>query len=124
MAEARKLAVAEGVALSQLINVEVAEKVSTLRTAEYFRERAGRTDRRETLRILARAGRPIRPRKAMSFPRVGKQKAKAGKLRRGLAPWGRKAGTKPAASGTLIPNSAAFRDGGARTSSNLVEILA
>jgi hypothetical protein len=56
MAEARKLADSEGVALNQLINVAVAEKVSTLRTAEYFRERAGRANRRETLRILTRAG--------------------------------------------------------------------
>jgi HicB-like protein involved in pilus formation len=56
MEEARQAAEAEGVALNQLINVAVAEKVSALRTEEYFRERAGRADRRETLRILERAG--------------------------------------------------------------------
>jgi HicB-like protein involved in pilus formation len=56
MEQARQAAEAEGVALNQLINVAVAEKVSALRTEEYFRERAGRADRRETLRILARAG--------------------------------------------------------------------
>jgi hypothetical protein len=33
--EARKLAEAEGVALNQLINVAVAEKLSALRTADY-----------------------------------------------------------------------------------------
>jgi hypothetical protein len=38
--EARKLAEAEGVALNQLINVAVAEKVSALRTADYFAARA------------------------------------------------------------------------------------
>jgi hypothetical protein len=56
MEEARLAAESEGVALNQLINVAVAEKVSALRTEEFFRERAGKADRRETLRILARAG--------------------------------------------------------------------
>ena len=39
MEEARKLAESEGVALNQLINVAVAEKISTLRTEQYFQER-------------------------------------------------------------------------------------
>lgn len=56
LAEARKAAESEGVALNQLINVAVAEKISSLRTEEYFRERAKRANRRETLRILKRAG--------------------------------------------------------------------
>jgi hypothetical protein len=56
MEEARKVADSEGVALNQLINVALAEKVSALRTEEYFRERALRADRAETLRILKRAG--------------------------------------------------------------------
>lgn len=54
--ELRKAAESEGVALNQLINVAVAEKVSALRTADYFRERGSRADRAETLRILSRAG--------------------------------------------------------------------
>jgi hypothetical protein len=54
--ELRKAAEAEGVALNQLINVAVAEKVSALRTEIYFRERARRADPSETLRILERAG--------------------------------------------------------------------
>ena len=54
--ELRKAADLEGVALNQLINVAVAEKVSALRTEEYFRERGRRADRTETLRILGRAG--------------------------------------------------------------------
>ena len=41
MEEAKKVAKAEGVAVNQLINVAVAEKVSALRTEEYFAERAG-----------------------------------------------------------------------------------
>lgn len=54
--ELRKAAELEDVALNQLINVAVAEKVSALRTEEYFRERARRADRAVTLRILERAG--------------------------------------------------------------------
>jgi len=54
--EARKAAESEGVALNQLINVAVAEKVSALRTQEYFSQRARRSDRSATLRILDRAG--------------------------------------------------------------------
>ena len=56
MEEARKVAKAEGVAVNQLINVAVAEKVSALRTEEYFAERARRSDVRGALRILKRAG--------------------------------------------------------------------
>lgn len=59
--ELRRAAEAEGVALNQLINVAVAEKVSALRTEEYFQQRAARADRAETLRILAKAGRGNRP---------------------------------------------------------------
>jgi hypothetical protein len=54
--EARKLAESEGVALNQLINVAVAEKVSALRTESYITERAGRADVPKALRILKRAG--------------------------------------------------------------------
>lgn len=59
--EARKAAQQEGVALNQLINVAVAEKISALRTEEFFRERARRANRTETLRILKRAGRDNPP---------------------------------------------------------------
>ena len=56
MEEARKVAEADGVAVNQLINVAVAEKVSALRTEEYFAERARRGNVRKALRILKRAG--------------------------------------------------------------------
>lgn len=59
--ELRKAAEAEGVALNQLINVAVAEKVSALRTEEYFRERGRRANRADTLRILERAGKGNAP---------------------------------------------------------------
>ena len=44
-----KAAELEGVALNQLINVAVAEKVSALRTEEYFQERGRRANRAETI---------------------------------------------------------------------------
>lgn len=61
MEEARKVAESEGVALNQLINVALAEKLSALRTEEYFQERILRADRTETLRILGRSGKGKAP---------------------------------------------------------------
>jgi HicB-like protein involved in pilus formation len=66
--ELRKAAEMEGVALNQLINVAVAEKVSALRTEEYFRERGRRADRTETLRILGRAGQGNPPMEGDELP--------------------------------------------------------
>jgi hypothetical protein len=54
--EAKRVAATEGVALNQLINVAVAEKLSALRTEDYFRERAGRASLTKARRILRRAG--------------------------------------------------------------------
>ena len=56
MEEARKAAKAEGVAVNQLINVAVAEKVSALRTEEYFAERAVKGDIKKAFQVLKRAG--------------------------------------------------------------------
>lgn len=66
--ELRKAAELEGVALNQLINVAVAEKVSALRTEEYFRERGRRADRAATLRILAKAGKGNPPMEGDELP--------------------------------------------------------
>ena len=59
--EAKRVADAEGVALNQLINVAVAEKLSALRTEQYFRERSGRGKIDRAKRILKRAGRGKSP---------------------------------------------------------------
>jgi hypothetical protein len=59
--EARKVAETEGVALNQLINAAVAEKLSALRTESYFRERAERADIPKALEILSRAGKGNKP---------------------------------------------------------------
>ena len=73
--EARKLAEAEGVALNQLINVAVAEKISALRTESYIAERATRADLPKALRILKRAGVDRLPMKGDELPEAkGKQK--------------------------------------------------
>jgi len=55
--EARRVAANEGVALNQLINVAVAEKLSALRTEDYFRERAARASIKKAKDVLKRAGR-------------------------------------------------------------------
>ena len=54
--KARQMAEAEGVALNQLINVAVAEKLSALRTEKYFADRAARANIPKALAILKRAG--------------------------------------------------------------------
>lgn len=54
--ETRKLAEQEGVAVNQLINVAVAEKLSALRTEAYFQERSARADLSEARAVLSRAG--------------------------------------------------------------------
>lgn len=54
--EARRAAKEEGVALNQLINVAVAEKLSALRTESYFRERPERANLPAALEVLRRAG--------------------------------------------------------------------
>ena len=59
--EARRVAASEGVALNQLINVAVAEKLSALRTEDYFRERSSRADVKKAKQILKRAGRAKPP---------------------------------------------------------------
>lgn len=66
--ELRKAAESEGVALNQLINVAVAEKISALRTEEYFQERARRANRTETLKILAKAGKGNAPIEGDNLP--------------------------------------------------------
>jgi hypothetical protein len=78
MEEARKAAESEGVALNQLINVAVAEKVSALRTEEYFQERIRRSDRAKTLRILERAGKRNPPMKGDELPRNWAETGRAG----------------------------------------------
>ena len=55
-AEAEKLAAAEGTSLNQFVASAVAEKVATLRTADYFAERRGRVDWAAFDRLMSRGG--------------------------------------------------------------------
>jgi hypothetical protein len=61
--EARRTAEEEGVALNQLINVAVAEKLSAIRTETFFRERARRANVSEAIEILGRLGKDNLPMK-------------------------------------------------------------
>jgi hypothetical protein len=54
--EARKTAKSEGVSLNQLINLAVAEKISALRTEEFFLERGSRASVTKVRKILKRVG--------------------------------------------------------------------
>ena len=101
MEEARKAAESEGVALNQFINVALAEKVSTLRTEEYFRERARRADRAETLRILDRAGKGMPPMAGDELP----------------ADWGKRVQTKMRARQTTPQGAVSSKRGGRKASS-------
>lgn len=56
LAEARKAAESQGVALNQLITLALAEKVSAMRAEEYFEERARRANPARVTQILARVG--------------------------------------------------------------------
>ncbi len=75
MEEARKVANAEGVAVNQLINVAVAEKVSALRTEEYFARRAAKGDVSKALRILKRAGVGNAPMPGDDLPKKAKSRS-------------------------------------------------
>jgi hypothetical protein len=81
--EARKAAETEGVALNQLITLALAEKVSAMRTEEYFEERARRADPAKVSRILARLGRdnPPVPGDELPLP-AASAKPKKGKRKR------------------------------------------
>jgi hypothetical protein len=69
LAELRKVASAENVTLNQFINVAVAEKLSALRTEDYFRERATRANVPAALKILDRLGVGNPPRRDDRIPR-------------------------------------------------------
>ncbi|MFY9226563.1 MAG: hypothetical protein WAQ98_28065 [Blastocatellia bacterium] len=54
--EVRKIAQEEGTTINQFINVAVAEKLSALKTEEYFKSRAAKGDRAAFRRILDKVG--------------------------------------------------------------------
>jgi len=84
LTEARKAAESEGVALNQLITLALAEKVSAMRTEEYFEERARRADSAKVSRILERVGKGNPPVEGDELPLELSQKRarKRGRRRR------------------------------------------
>lgn len=54
--EAEHIAKNEGTTLNQFINVAVAEKLSALRTKDYFQQRAKRGNVKAALKLLDRLG--------------------------------------------------------------------
>lgn len=60
--EAERFAKAEGTTLNQFINVAVAEKISALRTAQYFRKWVASGDVATALKLLDRLGGKEKPR--------------------------------------------------------------
>ena len=56
MRELKSVAKEEGTSINQLINVAVAEKLATLRTERYFRERMARAKPADYLSILEKSG--------------------------------------------------------------------
>lgn len=66
--DARRTAEEEGVALNQLINVAVAEKVSAIRAETFFRERSRRANIPEAIEILSRMGKGNPPMKGDELP--------------------------------------------------------
>jgi hypothetical protein len=71
--ETRKTAESEGVSLNQLINLAVAEKLSALRTEEFFRERGARANIEKARKILKRTGKqpPRKGDEILSWSRTG-----------------------------------------------------
>jgi hypothetical protein len=68
-AEAERIAKNEGTTLNQFINVAVAEKISAIRAADYFRVRAARGDATSALKLLDRIGGKEKPRRGDELPR-------------------------------------------------------
>ena len=54
-AQLKQLAQQEGVSINQLIVLSVAEKMSALRTEDFFKERAAKADRAAFLAVLDKA---------------------------------------------------------------------
>jgi hypothetical protein len=68
MAEAKALAKAEGVALNQLINVALAEKLAAARTLDFFERYTKGADVAKALEILRRPRKGEPPREGDELP--------------------------------------------------------
>jgi len=69
--EAERVAKAQGTTLNQFINVAVAEKLSALRTVDYFRERAARAELDDAMELLETFGNDDPPQPGDELPAAG-----------------------------------------------------
>lgn len=77
--EARAFAKSEGVALNQLINVAVAEKLAVTRTTEFFRRYTRDADVARAIELLNRTGTGSPPMPGDELPKSWKGRGTAGK---------------------------------------------
>lgn len=85
MEEAKAMAKAEGVALNQLINVALAEKLATTRTLAFFERYTRGADVAEALALLRRprVGEPLRPGDEIPVPQtLIRQRSKRANVKR------------------------------------------
>ena len=83
--EVRRLAEEEATSVNQFINVAVAEKLSAMQVASYFRERAQRANVAEALALLDRLGtEPPRPGDELE-PRSDEREPEATRIASGKA---------------------------------------
>jgi hypothetical protein len=78
--EARALAKSEGVALNQLINIAVAEKLAVTRTTEFFQRYTRDADVAKALEILRRPRKGEPPRKGDELPEGWNDRQAKGQL--------------------------------------------
>ena len=79
MEEARALAKSEGVALNQLINVAVAEKLAVTRTMEFFQRYTRNANVVRAMEILNKAGAGNPPMPGDELPKSWRPREAAGK---------------------------------------------
>jgi hypothetical protein len=79
--EARALAKAEGVALNQLINVAVAEKLAVWRTREFFERYTRDADVGRALELLNRSGGDKQPLPGDELPAAWKERQPVRKVK-------------------------------------------
>lgn len=81
MEEAKALAKSEGVALNQLINVAVAEKLAVTRTLEFFQRYTRDADVARAIEILNKAGADNAPMPGDELPKSWKRRIAASKTK-------------------------------------------
>ena len=82
MEEAKAMAKSEGVALNQLINIAVAEKLAAMRTVAFFERYTRNADVGRAMGILSKAGRNNPPMPGDELPEGWDSKPRKSRVRR------------------------------------------